>query len=246
MHAALRVIFRLARWCIGAAVAAAIAWLAIAGARADEPIQVDALLLTGLDVSQSLSPEDIRLEVEGIALAIQSPSVLAAIQRGEHGRIGFAVYLWAEGRDMPLVAPWRVIATADDAAIVAAELLAATTDLAAVQRRAGQLTNLADSLLNAAALLQAAPFQAQRLVVNIVTDGAPTMKEFAVPAARAALLATGATINGMIVSGTDETAEYFRVGVAGGRGAFVYTVSQAESLVYAFRRKFVLDMAMME
>jgi len=103
MHAALRVIFRLARWCIGAAVAAAIAWLAIAGARADEPIQVDALLLTGLDVSQSLSPEDIRLEVEGIALAIQSPSVLAAIQRGEHGRIGFAHFGFHAPHDLALI-----------------------------------------------------------------------------------------------------------------------------------------------
>lgn len=245
MHATLRLIFRLIL--IGAVLAGVAGVLALAvGARADEPVAVDAAILTGVDVSQSLSPEDIRIEIEGIALAIQSPSVLAAIQRGRHGRIGFAVYVWAEGDDMPLVVPWRVIATPDDAAQVAAELLAATTDLAAVQRRAGMLTNLTDSLLSAAALIEAAPFHAERRVVNFVTDGAPTMKESAVPAARAALLATGATINGMIVAGTDATAGYFRANVVGGRGAFVYAVSKAESLVTAFRSKFGMDLASVE
>lgn len=223
------------------AVLATIA-LAIGSAHADDN-RVDALILTGIDVSSSLNAEAIRIEVEGIAMAVQAPDVLAAIQRGERGRIGFAIYLWADGT-MPLVAPWRVIATADDAGQVAAELLAATTDIAAVQKQAGTLTNLTDSLLNATALLQAAPFPADRHVVNIVTDGAPTKREDEVSMARATLLATGATLNGMIVAGTDQTASYFRTSVIGGKGAFLITASKAESLVYAFRRKFGLDLAM--
>lgn len=204
--------------------------------------RVDALILTGLDVSSSMNAEAVRIEVEGIAMAIQAPDVLAAIQRGERGRIGFAIYLWADGK-APLVAPWRVIATADDAALVAAELLAATVDIAAVQRQAGTLTDLTTSLLTATALLAASPFPADRHVVNIVTDGEPTKREDEVSMARATLLATGATLNGMIVAGSDQTVSYFRSSVVGGKGAFVITASKAESLVYAFRRKFGLDLA---
>lgn len=243
MHALLA-LFR--RWAIRAALLLAgiiaIAWLILGMAWADDP--VDALIVTGIDVSGSMEPASITVEIQGIALAIQSPDVLAAIQAGPRGRIGFAVYLWADG-DMPLVIGWRVVATAEDAAAVAAELLASLPSLIASggTSRFGTLTNIAAALDRAVALLQAAPMPAGRAVVNLVGDGAKTSGDD--PArARAALLAAGATVNGMIVAGSQETVDYFRQYVVGGRSAFVLTASKAENLVYAFRRKFMLDLAM--
>lgn len=58
---------------------------------ADE-IVTDANIVTGLDISYSIDPDDMRLEIEGMARAIRSPEVLRAIQGGTHRRIGFAVF----------------------------------------------------------------------------------------------------------------------------------------------------------
>jgi Ca-activated chloride channel homolog len=58
----------------------------------------DANIVTGLDISDSITPDEIRLEIEGMARAIRSPEVLAAIQSGKNGRIGFAVFAWSHNQ----------------------------------------------------------------------------------------------------------------------------------------------------
>lgn len=226
-----------------------IAWalaVAIAGiqlARADEAV-VDVLILTGIDVSGSMSTEDVMVEIEGIAMAIQSPDVMAAIQSGPTKRIGFAVFLWAS-EPLQMVAPWRVIASEDDAAAAAADLVAGAA--AAVPdwtKRAGWMTDLTGALESASVYLDAAPLRSSRAVLNVVTDGSPTERVDAVPAVRQQLMSRGVTINGMIVGGSADDVAYFRSTVIGGKGTFLTTASKAESLVAAFRSKFRLDLAM--
>lgn len=256
MHAAwINALSLLTRAALILAIGMAILWISGLAycARADPQIPAsggaqealpatDLNILTGLDVSGSMEPLSIMLEVDGVAAAITSPEVLAAIQAGQHGRIGFGVFLWADA-EMPMVAAWRVIATPEDAALAAAELKAATEGLAKRQHAYGGLTNLAGALDRASELLAGAPFITSRAVVNIVTDGRPTQRESDVPAARADLLARGVTINGMIVAGQAATVAYFRASVAGGRGSFVLTADRPEKLVYSFKRKFILDLA---
>lgn len=234
---------RRARIALGFVWALAVILALIDFARADERLQVDALIITGIDISGSMEAEAVMIEVEGIAGAIQAPDVLAAIQAGDLGRIGFVVFLWAD-RPLPLVARWRVIENEDDAAIAAAEILAGAADaMGAELARGAWNTDLTGALLTAAELIAAAPFRTDRAIVNIVTDGAPTQRADDVPLARTALLATGATLNGMIVGGSADTVTYFRNSVVGGPSAFTITASKAESLVYAFRRKFRMDIS---
>src|SRR6185369_5237273 len=68
-------------------------------------LNTDANIITGLDVSSSIDAQDTMLQIDGMAEAIRSPAILAAIQHGQHGRIGFAVFIWADG-EYPELVSW--------------------------------------------------------------------------------------------------------------------------------------------
>ena len=87
---------------------------------ADE-LTTDANIVTGLDVSSSINAQETMLQIDGMAQAIRSPDVLAAIQRGPHGRIGFTVFVWADG-DYPELVSWRLIGNEQDAAAASQEI----------------------------------------------------------------------------------------------------------------------------
>ena len=61
------------------------------------------------------------MQVDGMAQAIRAPEIVAAIKNGRHGRIGFAVFLWAAG-DFPELASWRVIGSPQDAEAASNEI----------------------------------------------------------------------------------------------------------------------------
>ncbi|NJO34663.1 MAG: DUF1194 domain-containing protein [Rhodospirillales bacterium] len=86
-----------------------------------EEMSTDANIITGLDVSSSINAQETMLQIEGMAQAIRSPAIVAAIQHGRHGRIGFAVFVWADG-DYPELVSWRVIGTAEDAEATSQEI----------------------------------------------------------------------------------------------------------------------------
>src|SRR5689334_491254 len=83
-----------------------------------DEIVTDANIVTGLDISNSIEPDAVRLELTGMAMAIRDPRVLRAIAAGEHRRIGFAVFAWHHGA-FPVVIPWTIIESAEDAAVAA-------------------------------------------------------------------------------------------------------------------------------
>ena len=55
------------------------------------PIETDVNIVTGLDISDSVSADDVVLQIDGIAAAVRSPEFLRAIGGGPNRRIGFAV-----------------------------------------------------------------------------------------------------------------------------------------------------------
>jgi hypothetical protein len=216
--------------------------------RAEDPaaagiMETDANLVTGLDVSSSVNAQETLLQVEGLALAIRSPAVLDAIRNGEQGRIGFAVFVWADG-DYPTLVSWRAIGSEAEAEAAAAEILASLQALIdSSARSVGTLTNLSGAIDHAAQLLAAAPFRARRTLANIVGNGEDNVGEDP-SRARAALLAAGATINGVVVGGDPAVLNYYRNQVIGGRTAFVLPADSAGDLAQAFALKFVREIAM--
>ena len=92
------------------------------------PPRVDVNIVTAIDGSDSVSGHEMWLSLGGLAAALRTPEVLAAIRAGRTGRVGFAVFVWHTER-MPVV-PWTVIASAEDIEAVADALEAAARGLA--------------------------------------------------------------------------------------------------------------------
>jgi hypothetical protein len=217
--------------------------LITASARAQE--RVDSNVITALDVSSSINAVETQLQIDGLAAAVRSPAFVAAIQQGRAKRIGFTAFLWADG-EYPEILGWRAIGSQEEAEAAAAEIAAQLAAiLADTSRSVGTLTDLSGALDHAGALLAAAPFSAGRGIVNVVGNGEDNVGENP-QRARAALLAAGVTINGVIVGGDQAVIGYFRKNVIGGRGAFVLSAARPDDLVTVFLSKFVTEIAFAE
>ena len=177
-------------------------------------LATDANIVTGLDISDSIAPADLRLEILGMARAIRAPDVLAAVRGGRHGQIGFAVFAWHHG-EFPVVVPWTLIASAADAhavarAIEARLLVDVDTEARANEKfYAGRLTNLSRAIDHAAAMLLAAPYAADRAIVNIIGNGTDNVGE-APAGARERLVAAGGTVNGVVLGDDPLMLDYYR------------------------------------
>ena len=225
------------------------AFLTVCGALSYVPVaaagelNTDANIITGLDVSSSINAQETMLQIDGMAQAIRSPAILAAIQHGQHGRIGFAVFVWADG-DYPELVSWRIIGSAEDAEATSKEITSRLNSLLETSSRSvGTLTNLSGAMEHASEMLQQAPFAAKRAIVNIIGNGEDNVGEDP-QRARADLLARGVTINGVVVGGDPAVLNYYRNQVIGGRTAFVLPADKAETLVQVFAMKFVSEIAM--
>jgi hypothetical protein len=208
-----------------------------------EELNTDANIITGLDVSSSINAQETMLQIDGMAQAIRSPAIVAAIQHGQHGRIGFAVFVWADG-DFPELVSWRTIGSQEDAEATSREIssrLEALIDSSA--RSVGTLTNLSGAIEHASEMLSQAPYPTKRAIVNIIGNGEDNVGEDP-QRARAALLARGVTINGVVVGGDPAVLNYYRHQVIGGRTAFVLPADSPETLVQVFAMKFVSEIAL--
>jgi len=205
----------------------------------------DANIVTGLDISNSIGPDQVGLELAGLAQAIRDPRVMTAIKAGKHGRIGFAVFAWHHGQ-FPAVVSWMTIASPQDAEIAARAIEARRlVDLelegrAQVEWYIGRLTDLSQAIDYADAMLLTAPYAANRAVINIVGNGEDNVGENSA-AARDRFVARGGTINGLILGQDAAMIAYYRDRVIGGRASFVMSIDRNSAMADAFVRKFLGD-----
>ena len=207
------------------------------------PVATDANIATGIDISDSVGAADIRAQVAGLAAALRSPEVLAAIQRGRHGRIGFAVFAWCRGH-LPVIVGWQVVGSAAEAD-AAATMVEAFELIDADYRGkfySGRLTDLSQAIDHGRELLDAAPFPAGRSVLNVIGNGEDNVGEDVGPA-RDRIVEAGFTLNGVVSGGDATLAGYYRDRVAGGWGAFVIAADGATSMAAALQRKLTWDIA---
>jgi hypothetical protein len=205
----------------------------------------DANIVTAIDASDSVSGAEMRLQLAGLAAAMREPEILAAIRGGVAGRVGVAMFVWHE-RQFEVV-PWTLVASAQDAEAVALAIEARLTVAIDEEARRGtpffigRLTDVSKAIDHARELLDAAPFAGARAVVNVIGNGTDNMGE-AAEAARDRLLASGATVNGVVLGAAPSLLAYFRAEVAGGPAAFVMPAEAAGTLTYTMRRKFLQDL----
>jgi hypothetical protein len=206
-------------------------------------LKTDANIITGLDVSSSINAQETVLQINGMAQAICAPEVLAAIQRGRHGRIGFSIFVWADG-DYPELISWRMIGSEQDAAAASQEIKARLeTILKSTSHNVGSLTDLSAAMEHAATMLSASPYSSKRSIVNIIGNGADNVGEDP-SRARSALIERGVTINGVVLGGDPKIINYYRSEVIGGRTPFVMAADNAESIARVFASKFFSEIAL--
>ena len=196
-----------------------------------------------VDVSRSMTPNELEIQRRGYAAALQSDEVYEAMRSGLLQRVAMAYVEWAGWGSQRVVVDWRQLATREDLAAFAATL---TNDFNPALRR----TSISGALMFAANSLENNDFVGLRQVIDVSGDG-PNNQGRLVETARDEVLIRGITINGLPLmtregTGTqwhlDDLDLYYRDCVIGGPGAFVIPVTDWADFAAAVRRKLVLEM----
>lgn len=199
--------------------------------------QTDLNLVIAIDCSFSVNAREFQLQVEGIATALLSPEVTAAVASGQHGRIGVTIFQWSGPDIQAVVVPWVVIASPGDATRVAEELRRQPRHTAAGETAIGSALDFATELLDNA------PFFAERQVIDIQGDGTSTWSRgIPVSEARDRAVAQGITINGLpILNEVPHLNRYFENHVIGGPGSFVEIADDYRAFAEAMKRKLLRE-----
>lgn len=225
---------------------------------------VDTALVMAVDISQSVDEIRYRLQMEGIAQALEDTEVIRTVTSGPRKAILFTLVGWADRARVLL--PWTWIASASDAAAVARMLRSLPV-------ASGEYTCVARMMryLNEFTLPQM-PVKAERIVIDVSGDGPDNCTSLLyLSEARERLVGSGAIINGLPIledgierpigpwnhapgstkldfplpgkRDAKSLTEWYERHVMAGPGAFVITARGYEDFARAIRRKFILEIA---
>ncbi len=216
--------------------------LAAATPAAAEDVRVDVELVLAVDVSRSMTANELEIQRRGYAEAIASRDIIDAIRNGPEGQVALTYMEWAGSGSQRTVVDWTLIAAPEDAQRFAAQLTARFD--ANLSR-----TSISGAIDAAAASFEGNGFDGWRRVIDVSGDG-PNNHGRTVEAARDTALARGIVINGLPLM-TDEGIgrqwhladldRYYRDCVIGGPAAFVIPVSDWSEFALAVRQKLVLE-----
>lgn len=197
--------------------------------------KVDAAIVFVVDVSSSMSNKENAVVSEGHVLAIQSREVLNAIRSGRHQRILVSYVKFASGGR--IVVPWMVIDGKETAFQFAYEVLGDDEPLTGG-------TAIVSGLALALSMLQATPYEPEKMVVDIVGDGKDNSSTGLFDV-RQKVLDTGATINGLpliIDPDDDDLEQYYIEELIGGPAAFSLPVREISDFPLKIRQKLLLEL----
>lgn len=209
-----------------------------------QTVEVDVELFLAVDVSRSMSAEELEIQRRGYAEALTSAEVMAAVESGLLGRIAITYVEWAGETAQRVVIPWQVLQTPQEAKAIADRILA--TKDAGLRR-----TSISGALNYATTSILGNDFDGLRRVIDVSGDG-PNNQGGPVQAARDAALSHRITINGLPMLTQDLLSElwgipdldvYYENCVIGGPGSFVVPVVSWDQFANAVKRKLVLEIA---
>ncbi|MEM1267880.1 MAG: DUF1194 domain-containing protein [Pseudomonadota bacterium] len=210
---------------------------------AEERIPVDLELVLAVDVSRSMDYDELSLQREGYAAALEHPAVTSAFGMGRLGRIALMYFEWGgPGRNRVLV-PWTVLSGPEDAAAAAAQLRAAP-----ISGLRG--TSISGAMEAAHLWIEANDYVGTRRVVDISGDG-PNNRGRPVTEVRAELTRAGIEVNGLpfmvkAPGGSYSIPDldfYYEDCVITGDSAFVIPIQDMDRLIGSIRQKLVLEIA---
>ncbi|NOT71708.1 MAG: DUF1194 domain-containing protein [Hyphomicrobium sp.] len=225
--------------------------------------QVDTALIVSIDVSNSVDGDRYKLQMEGIAKALEDPGVIEAIIGGPNGGILFSMVTWA---DRPALAlPWVKIASKEDALALAARVRK-------LPLQGGEFTCMTKMLRSANdKIVPQIPAKALRVVIDVSGDGPDNCNaDEPIETVRDELVANGVTINGLPIldganagattggvvapgaepntaakptDGSKSLEEWFKTHVQGGTGSFVLPANGYSDFARAIRQKFIIEIS---
>jgi len=221
--------------------------------------EVDTALIVAIDVSNSVDDTRYKLQMEGIAQALEDPEVIQAIVGGAKGGILFSLVTWS---DKPAVSlGWTHITNE-------AEAKAAALKIRSLPRAGGEFTCMARMMRQVSdKIVPQIPSKAAKVVLDVSGDGPDNCNEKEpVDAVRDELVSYGVTVNGLpildaagpevVTPGAASTQSYlpaqqkldpleqwYRDNVKGGPGSFVLPAHGYEDFGRAIRQKFVLEVS---
>ncbi len=186
-------------------------------------------LALGLDVSRSVSPEEHALQRLGLAAALDSRDVKAALlEPGDP--VALAVFEWSGIEHQEQVLSWTLIRSEAD--------LKAVIDVITghPRRNLRQFTALGAALDYGRQLLAAAPACAA-MTLDVSGDGRSN-QGLSPGQVYSRIDFDGITVNGLAIGGHEsDIADYYAAQVIRGSGAFVETARNSSDFPRAIRRK---------
>src|SRR5216683_3399661 len=203
---------------------------------------VDLEVILAADVSRSIDDAEFDLQRKGYAAALTDPRVLTAIQGRANGALGVCFVEWSGEEEQHVVVDWTEIRDEEDAASVAAAILAAPRSFMG-------RTSISAAIDFAMTRFAAAKWQAARRVIDISGDGTNNSGR-PITEARDQAIAGGVTINGLAIVNDRPNLGYsahtqppgglplyYRQNVIGGPNAFQIVVEDFNSFADAMANK---------
>jgi hypothetical protein len=219
--------------------------LCLAGAILAGPVQAACrqVLVIGMDVSASVDDIDYRLQVEGMAAALEAPDVRDLILMQPEAPLQIAVFEWSGSPGFPVlvVAPTAVTDAAALDGIVAA--------IRAPRQREMAASTAIGSAINSGLELIADAGSCWRKTLDLSGDG----KSNTGPLPQSVAVPPEVTVNGLVIGagtrpGDDrlmdikELSTYYQSNVIRGPGAFVETALGFEDFESAMTRKLIREL----
>ena len=209
--------------------------LGFAAPATPQSMRTDINLVIAIDCSYSVNSGEYALQVGGIAQALSDPLVMSAIQQGPRGGIAISIIQWSTAESQLVVLPWTRIANPGDA-IRTANLVSRMP-----RQTAQGGTSIVGALRQGQALLENAPFSADRLIIDVIADG-ENNNGGRVEATRDALIRRGTIINALAVHNEVSYLHYYlKNRVIGGPGAFVEKAADYQDFSRTFLRKLLRE-----
>lgn len=203
-------------------------------ARAEE---VDLALVLAVDASGSVNQYRFEMQKRGYVEAFRNPRVLRAIQSGMRGAIAVQMFQWTGPFLQRESVGWMIIR--DQAS---AEAFARAIEIGERQLYGGG-TSVSGAIDHGVRVLEAAPHQAARKVIDISGDGENTSGRPA-RVARDEAVAKGIVINGLpILAFEPFLDQHYEQEVIGGEGSFMIVAKTFETFGDAVLRKLIAEIA---
>ena len=202
---------------------AAAIWMGTAAAA----LACDVELILTVDVSGSINEEEYRLQMDGLAAALDDAAIGDALVKAQ---AQVTLVQWSGSSRQDVTIPWRQMQTLDD--------VSTFVNLVREAQRPWRhfSTAIGDMLYRVGPLLE--EVSCKHSVIDVSGDG--VSNEGPIPdEARNGLVVRGVRINALAILGASDTdlTAYFRKHVIGGLNSFVYEAASYEDYPRTIRRK---------